>query len=91
MVDPSAIPPLRGVAVPQRTQTQQPETRSARPEASGLTEKSLPQLVSLASELSDAPLPIDYQKIARIRAAISTGSYRIDAEAIARTLLGVAQ
>jgi flagellar biosynthesis anti-sigma factor FlgM len=41
--------------------------------------------------LSDAPLPIDYQKIARIRAAISTGSYRIDAEAIARTLLGVAQ
>lgn len=87
MVDPSAIPPLRGVAVSHRPQAQ-PATRSALPETSNLTEKSLPQLVSLASALSDAPLPIDYQKIARIRAAISTGSYRVDAEAIARALLG---
>ncbi|HET8750885.1 MAG TPA: flagellar biosynthesis anti-sigma factor FlgM [Sphingomicrobium sp.] len=87
MVDPPAIPPLRGVSVSQRPQAQ-PATRSAHPEPAGLTEKSLPQLVSLASELSDGPPPIDYPAIARIRAAISDGSYRIDAEAIARALLG---
>lgn len=50
--------------------------------------KSLPQLVSLASELASSPPPLDYARIAQIRAAISTGSYRVDAESIAQALLG---
>jgi negative regulator of flagellin synthesis FlgM len=50
--------------------------------------KSLPKLISLASELASQGPPIDHAKIARIREAIALGTYRVQPEAIANAILG---
>ena len=49
--------------------------------------KSLPKLLSLASELASQGPPVDYAKIARLRQAIALGTYRVRPEAIADALL----
>jgi flagellar biosynthesis anti-sigma factor FlgM len=48
---------------------------------------TLPKLMSIAAELAHQGPPIDYQKVAEIRAAIALGTYRINADHIALALL----
>ena len=88
MVDLPGPIPLRGPAAPQRPNAQPSERASVRPAGSDLGGQTLPKLVSLASELANAPPPVDRSRIAEIRAAISAGTYRLDPESIARSLLG---
>ena len=78
MVDLPGPIPLRGPATPQRLKAQPSERAPAPPAGSDLGGKTLPKLVSLASELANAPPPVDRSRIAEIRAAISTGTYRLD-------------
>ena len=90
MVDLPGPVPLRGTAASPRTQAK-PRVSGARTVASEVTGKSLPQLVELANALASGPPPVDYARIAQIRAAISTGTYRIEPEKIARALTGKGQ
>lgn len=87
MVDLSGVTPLRAVRNAQRAQEQVQVRQPARIE-SQLAGKSLPQLASLAAELSSAPPPVDQARIAEVRASISGGSYQLDPDRIARALLG---
>ncbi|GAA3894132.1 hypothetical protein GCM10022276_11670 [Sphingomonas limnosediminicola] len=87
MVDLPGPVPLRGTAASPRAQAK-PAISSTPKVASDVAGKSLPQLVELANELASGPPPLDYARIAQIRAAISTGTYRIDPERIAQALTG---
>lgn len=87
MVDLPGPAPLRSTGAPQRAQAKPPAPANAA-SRSELEGKSLPQLVGLANELASGPPPLDYARIAKIRAAISTGSYKVDPDEIARALLG---
>ncbi len=49
--------------------------------------RSLPKLLSLASELASQGPPVDYAKIARVKEAIILGTYRVRPEAIADAIL----
>lgn len=60
------------------------EARTAHPSASPAA--PLPRLVALAQELSRQEPPVDYVRIAQLRAAIADGSYKVDANAIARAM-----
>lgn len=88
MVDLPGPAPLRPSAAPQRAQTKPGAAPTKVAAQSDLEGKSLPQLVGLANELASGPPPLDYARIAKIRAAISTGSYKVDPDEIARALLG---
>lgn len=48
---------------------------------------SLSRLVSLANQLSSAPAPVDYAKIAQVRRAIADGSYQVDPDALAKSIV----
>jgi negative regulator of flagellin synthesis FlgM len=48
---------------------------------------SLSRLVSLANELSSAPAPVDYAKIAQVRRAIADGSFKLDPDALAKSIV----
>ncbi|RST31551.1 flagellar biosynthesis anti-sigma factor FlgM [Sphingomonas ginkgonis] len=91
MVELPGTSPLRGIAGAQRVAPALTGHRPASAPADELTAKSLPQLVSLAKQVAQEGPPVDSAKIARIRDAISTGSYRADADAIAKALLGGAE
>lgn len=86
MVDLPGPAPLRGTAAAQPLRAKLEGT--LRTVVADVRSKSLPQLVGLANELASGPPPIDYARIAQIRAAISTGSYRIDPARIAEALAG---
>jgi negative regulator of flagellin synthesis FlgM len=49
---------------------------------------SLARLVTLAADLASAGPPVDYQRIAGIRQAIADGSYKLDADAVAKAMVG---
>ena len=87
MVDLPGPTPLRPIGAPRHAPAER-GSRSTTQANGELAKKSLPQLVRLAAELSSEPPPVDYARIAQIRAAISNGSYRIDPEQIARALVG---
>lgn len=48
---------------------------------------SVPQLVRLAEELMAQGPPVDYARIAQVRAAIASRTYEIDLDAIASAML----
>ncbi|MEP6786686.1 MAG: flagellar biosynthesis anti-sigma factor FlgM [Sphingomonadales bacterium] len=48
---------------------------------------SLSRLISLANDLSSAPAPVDYAKIAQVRRAIADGSYKVDPDALAKSIV----
>lgn len=86
MVDLPAPTPLRGIAA-----SQQPQPRAAdgatRKVSKEMAENVPPKHVSLARELASEPAPVDHARVARIQAAIRSGSYRADPEQIARAIL----
>lgn len=88
MVDLPGPAPLRPTAAPQRAQTKPAAAAAKAASRNEVEGKSLPQLVGLANELANGPPPVDYARIAKIRAAISTGSYKVEPDEIARALLG---
>ncbi len=51
---------------------------------------SLPRLLDLVAELAHSGPPVDYARIAQVRRAIADGSYRIDANALAKAIIGFA-
>lgn len=57
------------------------------PKAPAAPSPSLSRLVSLANELSSAPAPVDYAKIAQVRRAIADGSYQLDPDALAKSIV----
>ena len=88
MVDLPGAAPLSGAPPAHRSPAKLAGVAARTTGGSDVEGKSLPQLVSLASELASRPPPLDYARIAQIRVAISTGSYRIHPESIAQALLG---
>lgn len=88
MVDVPGPAPLRGAPSAERTRGKIIAPVVLTTGGGNIRGKSLPQLVSLANELASGPPPLDFARIAQIRAAISTGSYRLDPDQIARALLG---
>lgn len=86
MIDPVRTGAV-GAARAHATQAQQPSRASEGTSAAG---PSLPRLVALAQELSRQEPPVDYVRIAQLRAAIADGSYKVDANAIARAMQHVA-
>ncbi|SKB41992.1 flagellar biosynthesis anti-sigma factor FlgM [Sphingopyxis flava] len=45
------------------------------------------QLISLTRAIAEDGPPVDTARVANLRAAIATGSYRVDADATARAML----
>ncbi|MES2290871.1 MAG: flagellar biosynthesis anti-sigma factor FlgM [Pseudomonadota bacterium] len=62
-------------------------TQQAPAPAPAAPSPSLSRLVSLANQLSSAPAPVDYAKIAQIRRAIADGSYQVDPDALAKSIV----
>lgn len=88
MVDPVTLWPVRPVSKSVKddgARATRSETASAR--AIG-TSASLPKLVGLAAELTNAGPPVDYAKIAQVRQAIAQGDYLIDVDTIAHSMFG---
>ena len=59
------------------------QVKSEAPEKSAA---SLPRLLSLVADLSSAPPPVDFARIAKVRRAIADGSYKLDPEALANAI-----
>jgi negative regulator of flagellin synthesis FlgM len=88
MVDPVTLGPVsrtNGTA-PVSTARQRSAAASNAP-ARQEAPASLPRLVTLAAELANQGPPVDYARIAQIRHAIADGSYAIDPELIAQSIL----
>lgn len=83
MVNPVTFGPLRPIeertAIAVRKDVP-PAPKAAEPAAPSVP---LSKLTTLARDLADSGPPVDYARIAQIRQAISLGSYKVDAEAIA--------
>lgn len=47
----------------------------------------VPQLLDLVADLTHSGPPVDYARIAQVRRAIADGSYRIDANALAKSII----
>jgi flagellar biosynthesis anti-sigma factor FlgM len=92
MVDPISFGPLRPVehrksAAPAAVSTEKTKQVASSARVGSAPRFSLGKLTALARELADAGPPVDHVRIAQIRQAISLGSYRIDANAIADAVL----
>lgn len=87
MVDLPGPGPVRRITAAQQPQpgTAGPAARKAASNDVGSNE---PQLVSLGKELASGSAPLDQSRIAQIRAAISSGTFSVNPEEIARALLG---
>ncbi|CAM3256508.1 hypothetical protein SPAN111604_13450 [Sphingomonas antarctica] len=44
------------------------------------------EVLATARSLADQPMPVDHYRVAQLRQAIGNGSYRIDAQSIARAM-----
>jgi negative regulator of flagellin synthesis FlgM len=51
---------------------------------------SVPQLLDLVADLAHSGPPVDYARIAQVRRAIADGSYKIDADALAKAIVSFA-
>lgn len=51
---------------------------------------TLPRLLDLVADLAHAGPPLDYARIAQVRRAIADGSYKIDADALAQSIVSFA-
>lgn len=51
---------------------------------------TLPRLLDLVADLAHAGPPLDYARIAQVRRAIADGSYKIDADALAKAIVSFA-
>lgn len=51
---------------------------------------TLPRLLDLVADLASSGPPVDYVKIAQVRRAIADGSYKIDADALAKAIVSFA-
>jgi negative regulator of flagellin synthesis FlgM len=89
MVDPvrtgpiSPVPAHAGGSGDVRRLTPQDFRKPAAPPTSA----SVPRLLDLVADLAQAGPPVDYARIAQIRRAIADGSYKIDADAVAKALV----
>ena len=48
---------------------------------------TLPRLLDLVADLAKSGPPLDYAKIAQVRRAIADGSYKINADALAKAIV----
>jgi len=94
MVDPVGGGPVSGA---KRLLTEPREISRARSgdgatqiPATGVDTASAIQLMDLAADLAKAGPPVDYARIAQIKRAIADGSYDIDVNAVARSILNFA-
>jgi negative regulator of flagellin synthesis FlgM len=51
---------------------------------------TLPRLLDLVADLAHLGPPVDYARIAQVRRAIADGSYKIDADALAKAIVNFA-
>lgn len=71
---------------------QQPISDAERPRAASLKDVRIPRavtlsaLVQLTRAVADAGPPLDYAKIAALREAIASGTYKVDPQAIAQAI-----
>jgi negative regulator of flagellin synthesis FlgM len=97
MIDPVRLGPVSPVAAKATASTDVRRSMAASitvvPERPSevATGANLPRLLDLVADLSRAGPPIDYAKIAQVRRAIADGSYRIDANELAKAILGFAR
>ncbi len=83
MVNPVKFGPLRPIE--ERTAIAPRKEGAPRPRAAEQAVPSVPlsKLTALARDLAAAGPPVDYARIAQVSQAISLGSYKVDAQAIA--------
>lgn len=63
------------------------QTPTPAPQVQATPSASLSRLISLANNLSSAPAPVDYAKIAQVRRAIADGSYKVDPNILAKSIV----
>ncbi len=89
MIDPVRLGPVTPItaSVARRADV----ARAVSPDAGSASRATLPRLLDLVADLAQSGPPIDYAKIAQVRRAIAEGSYRIDADALAKAILSFAR
>jgi negative regulator of flagellin synthesis FlgM len=92
MVDPFQIQRVSGTTPASRVEQRREAATAAggNAPAPAPSRPTIPRLVSLAGELVRQGPPYDYAKIAQIKAAIALGSYEVDVDRIAASILGPA-
>lgn len=86
MAEPVSFAPARAIGVAPKIGSGVGIERIIARRDTSLVGKALPVLVALATELG-REMPVDYAKVAEIRAAIASGSYRIDPDRTAAALI----
>ncbi len=91
MIDPVRTGPVSAIVATAAKGTdvslstpQQGRVRKPLDAAPGVT---LPRLLNLVADLASSGPPLDYAKIAQVRRAIADGSYKIDADALAKAIV----
>jgi flagellar biosynthesis anti-sigma factor FlgM len=89
MVDPVRMGPINPVAAKAATS---PEVRRLMPQdfrkaPEAPTGASVPRLLDLVADLAHSGPPVDYARIAQVRRAIADGSYKIDADELAKAIV----
>ena len=91
MIDPVRTGPVSAIAAAvakgadaSLSTTQKMRVQKPLDVAPGVT---LPRLLDLVADLANSGPPLDYAKIAQVRRAIADGSYKIDADALAKAIV----
>jgi negative regulator of flagellin synthesis FlgM len=87
MVDPVPLGPVSRTRIATAPAASAPRAAVSETGRQRSAAASLPRLVTLAADLAQQGPPIDYAKIAQVRQAIADGSYTIDPDRIARSIL----
>lgn len=87
MVDPVSLPTVRPVESRLVRNAKPSGSPSAPAAEQPVAAAPLSKLTAAARALADAGPPVDYARIAQIRAAISQGSYTVDSKALADAML----
>ena len=92
MVDPVRMGPVPPVVVQAAGNAEvrrlTPQDLRKAPDAP--TGASVPRLLDLVADLAHSGPPVDYARIALVRRAIADGSYKIDADALAKAIVSFA-
>jgi negative regulator of flagellin synthesis FlgM len=87
MVDPVAQGPVSRARIASAATGPSPRAMTAGHQTARKEAASLPRLVTLAAELASQGPPVDYARIAQVRQAIADGSYTVDPDRIAQSIL----
>ncbi len=96
MIDPVRMGPVGPVTAQAAATSSDNAVRRLTPQdfrkpADTVLRAPVPRLLDLVADLAQSGPPVDYVRIAQVRRAIADGSYRIDANALAKAILNFAE